>query len=293
MSRPATSRVSSPGAKGNGTPASSAKSSAGSSASATAPWSPDRKLTGPSSPRRSRGAVRRRTPGTGSFCDSAPVLETEAVVVGAGPSGATAALLLARGGHEVVLVDRARFPRDKACGEGLMPPGVEALRRLGLYERVLETGARPLRGITYRLAKGGPGVHLPFPIPPDGGAPEGLGIRRTSFDEALVDAVRRQPHATVGEGERVTGLIRDAAERVVGVATTAGEIRARIVIGADGLHSQVRAWAGLRARPQTRLRYGLAGHWRVETRDRDAVTVTLAGDHEWYEAPVGPDLLLV
>jgi menaquinone-9 beta-reductase len=221
------------------------------------------------------------------------VLETEAVVVGAGPSGATAALLLARGGHDVVLVDRARFPRDKACGEGLMPPGVEALRRLGLYERVLKTGARPLRGVTYRLPKGGPVVDVAFPVPPDGGAPEGLGIRRTSFDEALVDAVRRQPHATVREGERVTGLIRDAAERVVGVATTAGEIRARIVIGADGLHSQVRAWAALQARPQTRLRYGLAGHWRVDTRDRDAVTVTLAGDHEWYEAPVGPDLLLV
>jgi flavin-dependent dehydrogenase len=41
------------------------------------------------------------------------------------------------------------------------------------------------------------------------------------------------------------------------------------------------------------VRYGLAGHWRVDTRDRDAVTVTLAGGHEWYEAPVGPDLLLV
>ncbi len=221
------------------------------------------------------------------------MLETEAVVVGAGPSGSTAALLLARGGHDVVLVDRARFPRDKACGEGIMPPGVEALRRLGLYERVLETGARPLRGVTYQLAKGGPGVHVRFPIPPAGGAPEGLGIRRTSFDEVLVDAVRRQPHATVREGERVTGLIHDESQRVVGVATTAGHIRAGIVIGADGLHSQVRAWAGLRARSQARLRYGLAGHWRVDTRDRDAVTVTLAGDHEWYEAPVGPDLLLV
>ena len=69
------------------------------------------------------------------------------VVVGAGPSGATTALLLARRGHEVVLVDRARFPRDKACGEGLMPPGVDALRRIGLYETVLATGARPLRVI--------------------------------------------------------------------------------------------------------------------------------------------------
>ena len=67
--------------------------------------------------------------------DSAGVMEIDAVVVGAGPSGATTALLLARLGHDVVLVDRARFPRDKACGEGVMPPGVAVLRRLGLCTR--------------------------------------------------------------------------------------------------------------------------------------------------------------
>jgi len=77
------------------------------------------------------------------------VIETEAVVVGAGPSGAVTALLLARHGHDVVLVDRARFPRDKACGEGVMPLGVEALRRMGLYATVLATGARPLGGVTW------------------------------------------------------------------------------------------------------------------------------------------------
>ena len=60
------------------------------------------------------------------------MIETEVVVVGAGPSGATTALLLARRGHRVILIDRARFPRDKACGEGVMPPGVAALRRMGL-----------------------------------------------------------------------------------------------------------------------------------------------------------------
>jgi flavin-dependent dehydrogenase len=219
-------------------------------------------------------------------------METDAVVVGAGPSGATTALLLARMGHRVVLVDRARFPRDKACGEGLMPPGVELLRRMGLLERVLATGARPLAGVTYQHSSAGPRVNIPFPVPPAGGPANGLGVRRTSFDAVLVDAVRREPTATVREGERVTGLIRDAGE-VKGLITTSGEIRARAVIAADGLHSPVRAWMGLRMAPRAHLRYGLAGHWRVETRDVDAITVTLARDHEWYEAPVGPDLLLV
>jgi menaquinone-9 beta-reductase len=91
----------------------------------------------------------------------------------------------------------------------------------------------------------------------------------------------------------VTGLVRDAADSVVGVATTGGEIRASVVVGADGLHSQMRAWTGLRAGPQAPMRYGLAGHWQVDTRDRAGITVTLAGGHEWYEAPVEPDLLLV
>ena len=220
-------------------------------------------------------------------------METEAVVVGAGPSGSPTALLLDRRGHGVILVDRARFPRDKACGEGVMPPGVAALRRMGLYERVLATGARPLRGVTYQHPRAEPMVRVPFPIPPGGGPAGGLGVRRTSFDAVLVDAVREEAHATVREGERVTGLIRDASARATGVNTTAGEIKARIVVAADGLHSQVRAWMALGVRSNARPRYGLAGHWKVDTRDRDAVTVTLAGSHEWYEAPVSPDLLLV
>jgi flavin-dependent dehydrogenase len=220
-------------------------------------------------------------------------METEAVVVGAGPSGAVTALHLARLGHHVVLVDRARFPRDKACGEGLMPPGVAVLRSLGLYESVLATGARPLDGVTYQLPGAYPRVTVPFPAPPQGGPPHGLGVRRTTFDALIVDAVRRESRATVREAERVTGLIRGASGGVSGVMTTAGEIRGRIVIAADGLHSPIRAWMGLGVPPRARMRYGLAGHWRLRTSDRSDITVTLAGSHEWYEAPVGPDLLLV
>jgi 2-polyprenyl-6-methoxyphenol hydroxylase-like FAD-dependent oxidoreductase len=173
-----------------------------------------------------------------------------------------------------------------------MPPGVEALRRMGLLEHVLATGARPIAGVTYQHSSAAARVKVPFPAPPGGGPAHGLGVRRTSFDAVLVDAVRREPFAVVREAECVTRLIRDAG-RVTGVTTTSGEIRARAVIAADGLHSPIRSWMGLRVSPRARLRYGLAGHWRVETRDLNAITVTLAGDHEWYEAPVGPDLLLV
>ncbi len=220
-------------------------------------------------------------------------METDAVVVGAGPSGATTALLLAKLGHDVVLVDRARFPRDKACGEGVMPPGVEVLRRMGLYDRVLATGARPLRGVTYQHPGARPRVNIPFPLPPGGGPAHGLGVRRTTFDAALIEAVRQEPHASVREGERVTGLLRDGGATVIGVTTAAEEIRARIVVAADGLHSPIRAWSGLSGPPGARMRYGLAGHWRLETSGRDAVVITLAGSHEWYETPVGPDLMLV
>ena len=156
--------------------------------------------------------------------------------------------------------------------------------------------SRPARGRSAAsptsLRRARPGVHVRFPIPPAGGAPEGLGVRRTSFDEVLVDAVRRQPHTTVREAQRVTGLSTTVAAR-----SSVSPRRPAY----QGPHRRRCRWAALagaclgRLGPirQARLRYGLAGHWRVDTRDRDAVTVTLAGDHEWYEAPVGPDLLLV
>src|SRR5580692_10023740 len=168
MSSPATSRVSSPGAKGSGTPASSAKSSDGRSASATAPCRPWRKFTGPSSPEGPDDAARAHRDAS-RFCESPAVADAEVVVVGAGPSGATAALLLARKGHRVVVIDRARFPRDKACGEGLLPPGVEVIRRLGLLDTVLSTGAQPLEGVTYQHEGGGPSAYAAFPPPPSGG----------------------------------------------------------------------------------------------------------------------------
>jgi 2-polyprenyl-6-methoxyphenol hydroxylase-like FAD-dependent oxidoreductase len=221
------------------------------------------------------------------------VAEAEVVVVGAGPSGATAALLLARKGHRVVVIDRARFPRDKACGEGLLPPGVEVIRRLGLLDTVLATGAQPLEGVTYQHEGGGPSAYAAFPPPPSGGPVAGLGIRRLTFDAILVEALRAEPNVTVREGQRVTGVRRDDSGAVTGVNTGKDRVNAAVVIGADGLHSSVRSLANLAIKAPLQPRYGLVGHWRIDTRDRRGITVTLGDGHEWYEAAVGPDLLLV
>ena len=224
------------------------------------------------------------------------MVTVDAVVVGAGPSGAATALHLARAGHLVTVVDRSRFPRDKACGEGLMPPGVAALRRLRVLDAVLAGGAQPLPGVGYTQ----PGVphtaFAAFPAPPGGGPAEGLGVRRLTFDATLVDALRREPMVTLLEGVRAERLLTDRDARVVGVGTSAGPLTARVTVAADGLHSTLRAAAGW-ARPAAsrhgRQRYGVAGHWRVAAQDRPGITITLCGDHEWYEAPVGPDERLV
>jgi len=89
-------------------------------------------------------------------------VDADVAVVGAGPAGAAAALLVARRGHRVVIFDRQQFPRDKPCGEGMMPSGRPVLRELGLHDALVASGAPPLNGIQFGLA-GQPASIVPFP----------------------------------------------------------------------------------------------------------------------------------
>ncbi len=216
-----------------------------------------------------------------------------AVVVGAGPSGAATALALSRAGHSVTVLDSARFPRDKACGEGLMPPGVACLRRLRVLDDVLAVGAPRIQGVSYTHGGGTPAAYAPFPVPPGGGERWGLGVRRTLFDSVLVEALRRAPRVTLLEGVRATGLLHSASGLVGGVTTEQGEVPAAVVVAADGLHSPMRAAAGWTGPARAAGRYGLAGHWKLDVRELDRITVTFAQRQEWYQCPVGAELLLV
>ena len=183
----------------------------------------------------------------------------DVVVVGAGPAGAATAILLAEAGHEVVLLDRARFPRDKVCGEYLSPEGSRILDRLGVLKAVEATGARPLRGMRITAPDG---TRLVGDYPRTGRwrgyRDHALAVPRRSFDAALVERARALP-LTVREGFRVTELIveGDRVTGVEGVGQDGGlqpeRLGARLVVGADGRASVVARRLGL-VRPHRWLR---------------------------------------
>jgi geranylgeranyl reductase family protein len=184
-------------------------------------------------------------------------MRSDAVVVGAGPAGAATAIFLAEQGLQVVLVDRARFPRDKVCGEYLSPEASRILDRLGVLGSV---AARPIRGMRI-LAPDGTLLVGDYPT---GGRWRGyrahaLAVRRRVLDAALVERAR-EAGVSVREGVRVVDLVRDG-RRIAGVVTepvgpgaAAGErLPARLVVAADGRASVVVERLGLR-RPHRWLR---------------------------------------
>jgi flavin-dependent dehydrogenase len=182
----------------------------------------------------------------------------DAVIVGAGPAGAATAILLAEQGLAVLLLDRARFPRDKVCGEYLSPEGSRILDRLGVLKTVEARGARPLRGMRI-LAPDGTLLVADYPT----GAPwrgyrgHALAVRRRVLDAALVERAR-EVGVQVRERVRVVDLLREGG-RIAGVVAEplgarAGErLPARLVVAADGRASVVVQRLGLR-RPHRWLR---------------------------------------
>ena len=148
------------------------------------------------------------------------------VVVGAGPAGAAAALGArhADPSLRVLLLDRADFPRDKCCGDGIAPHVFDALASVGVHD--VADGWTPLRRL--ELARGSLGVARPMARPV-------YVVPREVFDARLVDAATRAG-AVLGR-QRVTTLARVGDEVVLD-----DRVAARVVVGADGAHSAVRTW---------------------------------------------------
>jgi flavin-dependent dehydrogenase len=190
----------------------------------------------------------------------------QAVVVGGGPAGAAVAYFLARGGAHVIVLDRARFPRDKACSEYMSPEASRLLDAMGMLHRIERAGAAQLAGMRIR-APNGVSFHGRFAEVPRyrGYRDRGLALRRTILDPLLLDRAR-EGGAHVREGVRVVDIVRDSGGRVRGVVTLDEEGRRRelsagIVIGANGLRSAVSRRLGLARSRRAQRRLALVTHF--------------------------------
>jgi flavin-dependent dehydrogenase len=183
----------------------------------------------------------------------------DVIVVGAGPAGAATAALFAEQGRRVLLVDKARFPRPKACAEYVSPGGVAIIGRLGALTPIESTGKRRwLRGMAITAPSGQ--VHLADCHDADGQPRRGLAVARLVLDLILLEmAANRGAEVRQGFGVR---RVLQSAGRVCGVVGPTGErVQADLVVGADGLHSIIaRQLAQPRNAPWPR-RLGLIAHY--------------------------------
>jgi 2-polyprenyl-6-methoxyphenol hydroxylase-like FAD-dependent oxidoreductase len=201
------------------------------------------------------------------------------LIAGGGLAGSAVAIQLGRLGVSAELFECGRFPKEKPCGEGLMPAGVAALERLGLNG----TKGAPFNGVCYhfgeRIAEGR--------FPEGDGVPcLGRGLRRLDLDHTLFELARRTPNVKVHSGALVEApLVKDG--RVVGLVVNGTPRYGNLVIGADGARSRLRHALRLDL-PSRRKRVGVCTHFRLAPGRPmpRSVNVYLGLGYELYATPL-------
>jgi 2-polyprenyl-6-methoxyphenol hydroxylase-like FAD-dependent oxidoreductase len=210
----------------------------------------------------------------------------DVIVVGARCAGAPLASMLARDGLRVCLLDKDRFPSDALSTHGIQPTGVQVLKRLGVLDSLLEL-APPI----LRLRMVFDGVAAPAAdLVAITGAPA-LSVRRITLDEILLNAAAAAG-AEVRTQSAVTGLVMDA-DRVTGVTTTSGELRAPLVIGADGARSAVAEMVRAKEyNPTPNGRIFMWAYFEADPTDGE-MWIGKVGDHTYLGMPTDGSLTLI
>jgi len=178
--------------------------------------------------------------------------------VGGGPAGAATAIFLRQLGHDVVLVDEARFPRDKVCGEAVSPEAWRLLAALGAEASITSRRPWPLRGMTLTAPDGTAfeGRYRGAPRP-------GFALRRRDLDHALLESARLAG-VEVRELTRVSGIVVEngvVAGVVAESPASTGVIRARLTVAADGRRSVVARHLALLRQHASLRKFAVRGHW--------------------------------
>jgi geranylgeranyl reductase family protein len=211
-----------------------------------------------------------------------PADEADVIVVGAGPAGCATATYLARSGLDVLLLEKATFPREKVCGDGLTPRGVRALLGMGV---TVDEKDGWVRNKGLRIIGGG--IRLELPWPELSNYPDyGLVRTRLDFDETLARTAEKAGVRLL-EGVSVTGPVLDGDGRITGVtarrqapaaagATTAKTdedtertYRARLVVAADGNSSRLSLAMGLAKRDDRPLGVAVRTYYTSPRHDDD------------------------
>ncbi|MBF6353010.1 FAD-dependent monooxygenase [Nocardia higoensis] len=186
----------------------------------------------------------------------------DVVIVGAGLAGCTAAILLGRAGLRIALLEAHRNPETykRLCTSSIRSSALPTMRRAGLDKLIEDAG-----GVPSHDAYLTPWGWLRAPRTNDR-PPHGYNIRRETLDPLARNAAAEVPQVDLLLGARVRNLTRDARGRVDGVEAsvhgTDRRLRARLVIGADGRHSKVAEFAGLRAHRSANCRSCVFAYYR-------------------------------
>ncbi len=186
----------------------------------------------------------------------------DALVVGGGPGGAATAYHFARGGARVLLCEKAAYPREKVCGDGLTPRAVAALDAMGLRDAYQSWS----RSAGLKVHGGGVVLELPWPEL-DGFPSFGLCRPRTDFDQLLARQAERAGAAVWDSAEVVGPLVEGGLVRGAVVRRRGGDpvdVRAELVVAADGASSRFAQALGLARDPDRPVGVAVRQYFRAE-----------------------------